>query len=347
MKKLLNTLYVTTPDAYLSKDGTNVVVSSKQKILFRIPIQNIQSIISFGYQGASPGLMRLCAVNGVGLSFFTPTGQFIARIQGPRTGNILLRQTQFKKYDDPTFCRDLSSLFILAKIHNSRMTLRRFVRDYSSKPGAVVVAEAAENLKFLSRKVMNASNVDEIRGYEGTAASVYFDVMPCLILNEAPCFVFKKRTRHPPTDCVNAMLSFGYALLAHDCGAALEGVGLDPYKGVLHTVRPGRMSLALDIMEELRSWMVDRFVISLINNRQIKSSDFINADFEETECSVCLTDEGRKKYLTAWQNRKKIEIIHPFLEEKMVVGLLPHVQAMLLSRYLRGDLREYPPFLVK
>lgn len=347
MKKLLNTLYVTTSDAYLSKDGTNVVVSSQQKVLFRIPIQNLQSIKTFGYQGASPGLMRLCSANGVELSFFTPSGQFIARVNGPQTGNILLRKSQFHNSENPDYCLRLASLLILAKIHNSRMTLRRFVRDYPSNAGVSSVADVAESLKNMARLITRSSSMDEVRGHEGQAAAMYFSVMPHLILNKDRCFAFSRRVKHPPTDCVNAMLSFGYTLLSHDCGAALEGVGLDPYMGVLHSVRPGRMSLALDMMEEFRSWLVDRFVISLINTRQIKASDFTPMTTDGVIGSVSLTDEGRKKYLTLWQNRKKTEIIHPFLQEKMPIGLLPHIQALLLARYTRGDLSDYPPFLVK
>ncbi|WP_289738083.1 type I-C CRISPR-associated endonuclease Cas1c [Paramuribaculum intestinale] len=347
MKRLLNTLYLTTPDAYLSKDGTNVVISSQQKILFRMPIQNIQSIITFGYQGASPGLMRLCSENGVALSFFTTAGRFVARVQGPQTGNILLRRSQFQNAGDTDYCRRLASSFVLAKIHNARMTLRRFVRDYPSDEGVSAVADAAESLKNMSRLITRSVSVDEVRGHEGQAASIYFGVMHHLILNKDRCFAFARRVKHPPTDCVNAMLSFGYTLLAHDCGAALEGVGLDPYMGVLHSVRPGRMSLALDLMEEFRSWLVDRFVISLINTRHIRASDFTPAAGDGAVGSVSLTEDGRKKYLTMWQNRKKTEIIHPFLQEKVPIGLLPHIQALLLTRYMRGDMSDYAPFLVK
>ncbi len=349
MRKLLNTLYVTTPEAYLSKDGTNVVVSDQGKTLFRIPIQNIESICTFGYQGASPGLMRLCAESGVNLSFFSPQGRFIARIQGPVSGNILLRHTQYKLFENVDFATHLASIIVSGKIYNSRITLRRFVRDYPERAGVEDAEIISEKLKRYYRLARRAIPMNELRGIEGYAANAYFDVFPKLIFNNHPHFKFTKRTRRPPTDPINAMLSFGYSLLAADCTSALEGVGLDPSLGVLHAMRPGRHSLALDLMEEFRSYIVDRFVISLINTRQITASDFlIHTDSDlETSLSVMLTDNGRKKFLSAWQNKKKTEIIHPFLSEKVPIGLLPHCQALLLSRYLRGDIDDYPVFLSK
>lgn len=346
MKRLLNTLYVTTEDAYLSKDGTNAVVSVKGQERFRIPIQNVESICTFGYHGVSPSLMKLCAEQGVALNFFNANGSFIARIQCPVNGNVLLRTKQYAIAKDADTTLKYATRFISAKIFNSRVALRRFVRDHSQSPGVDVVSNCAEVLRAKVNATKSAKSLDELRGIEGDAAALYFKAMPYLLINKTKYFVFEGRNRRPPRDAVNAMLSFGYTLLANDCASALEGVGLDPAVGFLHALRPGRQSLALDLMEEFRSYLVDRLVISLINNRQIRLSDFIvhssNGDFP-----VMMNNDGRKKFLTAWQNRKKDEITHPFLDEKTCLGMLPHIQAMLLARHMRGDLDDYPPFLVK
>lgn len=349
MKKLLNTLYVTTPNSYLSKDGTNVVVSAEGKEIFRIPIQNIESICTFGYQGASPGLMKLCVDSNVGLSFFTPNSQFIARIQGRMNGNVLLRHKQYGWNSDSPFALHLSKLCISAKILNSRVVLRRFVRDYSEKRDCACVIRAAELLKRQIVKIQQSESVDQLRGIEGEGAAIYFDVFHNLILNPDSIFRFSSRNKRPPKDAVNSMLSFGYSLLTANCASALEGVGFDSAIGFMHALRPGRCSLALDLIEELRAFMVDRFVISLINNRQISASDFIShtVPTAAAQFPVIMTDNGRKKFLTAWQSRKKEEITHPFLNEKIQIGLIPHVQAMLLARYLRGDIDDYPVFFSK
>lgn len=349
MRKLLNTLYVTKPEAYLSKEGTNVVVSEKGVKLLQIPIQNIEAIYTFGYQGASPELMRLCAESGVSLVFFTIHGRFVARLQGKVSGNILLRHSQHRLFDDMVYATHLASMFITGKIYNSRSVLRRFVRDYPTNEKSTTVDALSEKLKLNCYSVKYATNLDEIRGIEGIAAQKYFEAFPCLILNNDPKFVFNGRNKRPPTDPVNALLSFGYSLLANDCVSALEAVGLDPSFGVLHVMRPGRYSLALDLMEEMRAYLVDRLVISLINNRQLSSSDFITHTEAagDKSFSVILTDNGRKKFLTAWQTKRKTEITHPFFNEKIQLGLLPYCQAMLLSRYLRGDLDDYPVFLIK
>lgn len=348
MKILLNTLYVTTPDAYLSKDGANVVISVKNEEIFRIPILNIESIITFGYQGASPGIMKLCAENGVALSFFTPNGRFVSRIQGPVSGNVLLRKRQYELMNDQKFSFDLVKTMIEGKIYNSRSCLRRFVRDYPNHERSPLVEKATDRLKQIYRN-LRGDSIDVLRGYEGEAAEVYFKAFPNLILNDNPIFSFIHRNRRPPTDVVNTMLSFGYSLLANDCTAALEGVGLDPAAGYLHTLRPGRNSLALDIMEEMRAYIVDRLVISMINNRQMDSSDFKRESYNDMgqEVPVLFTEKGLKKFLAAWQNKKKTEITHPYLNEKIKVGLLPHVQARLLAGYIRGDIDGYPVFFIK
>jgi len=340
MRKLLNTLYVTTPDSYLSKDGLNVVVSVQQKEVFRIPIVNIEGIVTFGYMGASPGLMKLCADNGVSLTFLSPQGKFIARVQGPTRGNVLLRTEQYRLADNEDFALHISKLFIGGKIQNYRNILRRYERDYGSNDD---VASAVQKLEVRKRDLQRVQDLNQLRGIEGDAASVYFDVFPYLILNQKSDFPFNGRNRRPPKDAVNAMLSFVYTLIANDVSAALETVGLDPYVGFLHTLRPGRTSLALDVMEELRAYLGDRLVLSLINRRQVNAKDFL---FQGDE-SVIMTDSCRKILLSAWQARKKETILHPYLNEKIPIGLLPYVQAMLLARFLRSELDDYPVFLIR
>ena len=340
MRKLLNTLYVTTPESYLSKDGLNVVISVKQKEVFRIPVINIEGIVTFGYMGVSPGLMKLCIDNGVSLTFLSPHGKFISRLQGATKGNVLLRTAQYRLSEDKAYSFHLSKLFIAGKIQNYRSILRRFVRDYGSHS---IVEEAACWLDMRKNELLRTVNPDQLRGLEGDAAGTYFSVFSHLILNQKSDFDFTGRNRRPPKDPVNAMLSFVYTLLAHEVAAALETVGLDPYVGFLHTLRPGRVSLALDVMEELRAYLGDRLVFSLINRKQINKNDFI----QQGEEGIIMTDAGRKVILSAWQNRKKETIIHPYLNEKIAIGLLPYVQAMLLARFLRGDLDDYPVFLIK
>lgn len=340
MRILLNTLYVTTPEAYLSKDGLNVVISVKQKEIFRIPIHNIEQIVTFGYMGASPGIMKLCADSGVTLTFLSPHGRFVSRLQGPVHGNVLLRKAQYEKSDDAEYALHLCKLFIGGKIQNYRNILRRFIRDNGNN-GAI--ENAAEELLRCKRRVMFADSVDSIRGIEGEAAAHYFGVFSQLLLNQKNEFVFEGRNRRPPKDAVNAMLSFVYTLICNDMTSALETVGLDPYVGFMHTLRPGRPSLSLDMMEELRAYLGDRLVLSLINRKQISIGDFIKQGDE----SVVMTDSGRKTIIAAWQNRKKEQITHPYLNEKVCIGLLPYIQSMLLARFIRKDIDDYPVFLIK
>ena len=339
MRKLLNTLYVTTPESYLSKDGLNVVVSVNQKEIFRIPIINIEGIVTFGYMGASPGLMKLCADYSVSLSFLSPHGKFIGKFQGPIKGNVLLRTKQWECAKDMQFALSVSKLFVAGKIQNYRNILSRSIRDNGENK---VVEEAVSHLKYCKQKALIASDMDYLRGIEGDAANRYFDAFPHLILHQKNDFVFTGRNRRPPKDAVNAMLSFVYTLIASDMSAALETVGLDPYIGVLHTLRPGRASLALDMMEELRAYLGDRLVLSLINRKQVNIKDFIR----HGEDGVVMSDDARKIILTAWQNRKKETIVHPYLGEKIPIGLLPYAQAMLFARFIRGDLDNYPVFLI-
>lgn len=339
MKKLLNTLYVTTPESYLSKDGLNVVVSANQKEIFRIPIVNIEGIVTFGYMGASPGLMKLCAEYNVSLCFLSSHGKFIGRFQGPIKGNVLLRTKQWDLAKNEKFALEVSKLFIAGKIQNYRNILARFLRDNGNNEK---VKEVVSQLKYCKQKALASADLDYLRGVEGDAANRYFDVFSQLILQQKDDFIFTGRNRRPPKDAVNALLSFVYTLIASDMASALETVGLDPYIGFLHTLRPGRVSLALDMMEELRAYLGDRLVLSLINRKQLTIRDFIR----QGEDSVVMTDNGRKIILTAWQSRKKETIIHPYLGEKIPIGLLPYAQAMLFARFIRGDLDNYPVFLI-
>lgn len=340
MRKLLNTLYITTPEAYLSKDGLNVVVSVKQQELFRIPAINIEGIVTFGYMGASPGLMKLCSDSGISLTFLSPNGRFVSRVQGATHGNVLLRKAQYALSDDEEWSLHVARLMITAKVQNYRNILRRYIRDYGE---CQEVDDAVRMLDTNKRNALKARDKAELMGFEGMASNAYFEVLPMLILNQKESFPFNGRNRRPPRDAVNAMLSLAYTLVANDCTAALETVGLDPYVGFLHAMRPGRTSLALDIMEEFRAYLGDRFVLSLINKRQITPKDFLY----QGDNGVVMTDKGRKTFLTAWQNRKRETIIHPYLNEKVEIGLLPYVQAMMLARYIRKDIDDYPVFLIK
>ena len=340
MRKLLNTLYVTTPEAYLSKEGLNVVVSVKQEELFRIPAINIESIVTFGYMGASPGVMKLCNDNGISLTFLSPQGRFISRVQGMTKGNVLLRKKQYQLSDDETWSLQVSKLMISGKIQNYRNILRRFIRDYGEHE---IVNRAVAILEQNKREALLASDKKMLIGYEGMASNAYFEALPTLILNQKADFPFHGRNRRPPKDAVNAMLSFAYTLIANEMSAALDTIGLDPYVGFLHTLRPGRTSLALDMMEEFRAYLGDRFVLSLINKRQIGPGDFLS----QGDQGIVMTDKGKKTFISAWQTRKRESIIHPYLNEKVEIGLLPYVQAMLMARYIRQDLDNYPVFLIK
>jgi CRISPR-associated protein Cas1 len=340
MRKLLNTLYVTTPKAYLSKDGLNVVVSVDKEELFRIPIMNVESIVTFGYMGASPGMMKLCMDNNVSLSFMTPQGRFISRVQGATRGNVLLRKKQYSLSEDENIALHMAKLFITGKVYNTRSILQRYIRDNGTDEE---VENVIKQLNWRKKRIMQAENMDILRGEEGYAANAYFDVFSHLILHQKDDFPFDGRNRRPPKDEVNAMLSFVYTLIANDVAAALESVGLDPYVGFMHTLRPGRTSLALDMMEELRAYLGDRLVLSMINRKQITKKDFIR----QSDDSFVMTDSCRKELLNSWQKRKKELIEHPYLKEKIPIGLLPYAQAMLLARFLREDLDDYPVFLMR
>lgn len=343
MRKLLNTLFVTTPEAYLSLNGENVVVMKDDERIGRVPLHNLEAIYTFGYVGASPALMGECASKGICLVFLSKSGRFRARVVGESRGNVTLRKTQYRISDNIEASTLIARNFIVGKIFNSKSYLQRIARDYSLRIEANNLSSVIESLSSLMHRARSAEQLDLLRGLEGQAASSYYDVFDQCILQQKDEFYFRKRNRRPPLDRVNALLSFAYTLLANDTAAALETVGLDAYVGFLHRDRPGRASLALDLMEELRCIYADRFVLFLINKRVIEKDDFVLKE----SGAVLLTDDGRKTFLKHWQDRKQEKITHPYLNEVIAWGLVPYVQALLLARYLRGDLDEYPPFLWK
>ncbi len=343
MRRLLNTLYVTTENAYLSLDGENVVVNREQQVMGRFPLHTLTGIVSFSYAGASPALMGACAERGINLAFCTPRGRFLARVSGESHGNVLLRRAQYRIADAPEECVRIAGNFVFGKVYNGRHSIQRTRRDHGLRVNAAVLESASEKMKAYLPMIMEAESIDTLRGLEGVAANAYFDALDEMILNNKETFRFLSRNRRPPLDPVNALLSFSYSLLANDCASALESVGLDAYVGFMHTDRPGRSSLALDLMEELRPCMADRFVLTQINNRCLSDRDFVTQE----SGAVRLTDDGRKLFLKAWQEHKREQITHPYLKEKLPWGMVPYVQALLLSRYIRGDMDGYPPFLWK
>lgn len=343
MRKLLNVLYVTSEDAYLSKEGENVVVALEGAKKVQFPIHTLEGIVSFARGGASSYLMNLCAKNGVGLSFHGENGKFLARVQGPVHGNVLLRKKQYFTSANDDDSLEIAKNIVYAKILNSRTILQRFLRDNAKKSDFSDVVKVVEKINGSLKCIEKIESIETLRGVEGDCAKNYFNVFDRMILNQKKDFLFNGRNRRPPLDNVNALLSFLYTMLASDVQSALESVGLDPYVGFLHEDRPGRPSLALDIMEELRSYMVDRAVLSLINTGQICSKNFVKKE----NGAVIMDDDARKIVLEAWFKRKQEEITHPFLKEKIKIGLIPYTQALLLARYLRGDMEVYPPFLVK
>lgn len=343
MKKLLNTLYITNSDYYLSLDGQNIVVNEKNSEVGRVPLHNLESIVTFGYTGVSPALMGECAKNSISLSFLSYGGKFLAGIHGPIKGNVILRKEQYIISEDISRSIDIAKNFITGKIYNAKWVIERAIRDYSLRLDTEKLKQKSQYLSNSIKMIDKVNGLDELRGIEGEAASVYFSVFDDLILQQKNEFVFKTRNKRPPLDYVNAMLSFSYTLLTSMCVSGLETVGLDPYVGFMHRDRPGRVSLALDLMEEFRAVYADRFVLTMINKKILHESDFIKKE----NGSVIMTDDARKEFLKHWQNKKQEVIEHPFLDEKVEWGMVPYVQAMLLARYIRNDLDEYPPFLWK
>lgn len=343
MKKLLNTLYITQPDVYLSLDGDNIVLLKDQEKLGRLPLHNLESVVAFGYTGASPALMGYCAERHISLVFLTMNGRFLARVIGESKGNVVLLKKQYLLSEDHPASARIARNFIAGKIYNHKWMLERMTRDYPLRIDVEQFKETSRQLSDIIREVRICEDLERLRGLEGQAALSYNKKLDSMILQQKEDFYFHSRSRRPPLDNMNAMLSFAYTLLANDMRSSLESVGLDAYVGFLHRDRPGRESLALDVMEELRGVFADRFVLSLINKKVIVNDDFLKKE----NGAVIMKDEARKKFLAAWQSKKQETITHPYLGEKISWGLVPHVQALLLARYLRDDLDEYPPFLWK
>ncbi|MCK2020524.1 type I-C CRISPR-associated endonuclease Cas1c [Peribacillus frigoritolerans] len=343
MKKLLNTLFITQPEVYLSLDGDNIVLLKNQEKLGRLPLHNLESIVSFGYTGTSPALMGYCAERNISLIFLTLSGRFLARVIGKSKGNVVLRKKQYRVSDDEVMSAKIARNFIVGKLYNNKWIIERMTRDYPLRVDVAQFKEVSQHLSSIILEVRKCEDLERLRGLERQAAVSYNKQFNQMILQQKEDFNFNMRSRRPPLDSVNAMLSFAYTLLANDMASALEGVGLDAYVGFLHRDRPGRASLALDVMEELRGVYADKFVLTLINKKIVNKEDFQK---KETG-AVIMTDGARKKFLSAWQNKKQEKITHPYLGEKIPWGLVPHVQALLLARYLRNDLDEYPPFLWK
>lgn len=343
MKKLLNTLYVTTPEAYLTLEGENVVVRCEGNELGRMPLHNLEAILSFNYPGASPALMGACAERNIDLCFFTPANRFLARVVGSAHGSLALRRAQYDWAKDTAKCLKAAQYFITGKIFNERWVVERTLRDHEERVDAEKLTSVSARLAGYARDAAACQDMDALRGLEAVAASAYFSVFDDMIIGDKRAFTFEGRSRRPPLDRVNALLSFAYSLLAREAASALTGVGLDPYLGFMHADRAGRASLALDLMEELRAPFADRFVLSLINRRMVEAKQFTRKE----NGAMLMDDSLRKQFLTGWQERKRETITHPYLDEKLPWGLVSHAQALLLSRWLRGDLDGYPPFLWK
>lgn len=343
MRKMLNTLYVTSEDLFLAYRNENVVVQRGGEVTMQLPLLNLEGIVTFSYAGATPALMGECAKRGIQLSFMSPKGQFLARINGMTQGNVLLRRKQYRIADDEVQSCMIARNMITGKVFNDRWVLERVLRDHALRINQDQVKKVSNHLQRLIQEIRSATDLDSLRGLEGDAASEYFSVFDELILSQKQDFKFDHRNRRPPQDNVNALLSFAYTILSNDCASALEAVGLDAYVGFLHRDRPGRKSLALDLEEEFRAPFAERLVLTLINNRTIQAKHF-----ERQESgAVLLNGDGRRLFLKYWQEKKRDEIMHPFLKEKIPWGLAPHVQALLLARYIRGDIDGYPPFMWK
>ncbi len=346
MRRMLNTIYVTSEGAWLRKDGANLVVEVDGAERGRAPLHLLDGVVSFARAGASPALLAACAEAGVTVSHLDPNGRFLARVEGARTGNVLLRRTQFRIADDAARKAVIVRGIVAAKAANQRAVVRRALRDHGETmpaPARDALVLAERRLTDAARRTIITTEVDGLRGIEGESALVYFSVFDHLVRVDGPEFRFRGRSRRPPLDRLNALLSFLYAMLGHDCRSALEAHGLDPQVGFLHADRPGRAGLALDLMEELRPVLADRLALSMINRRQLVAGDFV----VEEAGGVRLTDAARKRVLVGWQERKRDELRHPFLGETVTLGLVAHIQAQLLARHLRGDLDGYPAFVWK
>ncbi len=343
MKRHLNTLFVTTQGAYLAKEGETVVVKVDGQVGLTIPVHTLGGIVCFGQVSCSPYLMGFCAEKGVAISFLTENGGFLAKVQGPVSGNVLLRREQYRRADDPKTSALIAHAVVTGKIANCRTVLQRALRDHSEKIDTDAIYHISKRLANSMQRLQAELPLDILRGIEGESANAYFQVFDHLITSQKNDFAFHERNRRPPMDNVNCLLSFLYTLLMHDVRSALEAVGLDPAVGFLHRDRPGRYGLALDLMEEFRPFIADRLTLSLINLSQVQGKGFQKKE----SGAVWMDDDTRKVVLVAYQKRKQEEILHPFLNEKVTIGLLFHTQALLMARYLRGDMDNYPPFLWK
>ena len=343
MKKLLNVLYITLADAKIGLKNENVCVMQNGNTLMKVPLLNLEGLVLFNYFGATSHLMAECAKRNITISFLSEYGKYLGSFHGETKGNVLLRKEQYRISDNTERSLAYSKNFIFGKLHNQKWVLERGLRDYALRIDEDLLKTASMQITDGLRNLLECKNAEKLRAIEGNSAHYYFRSFNELILQNKDEFIFNTRNRRPPTDTVNAMLSFSYSLLVSECRSALESAGLDSYVGFLHVDRPGRPSLALDLMEEFRPHFADRFVLSLINRNEIKPTDFVK---EETG-AVLFSEAARKKFLSAWQQRKKEIITHPYLKDKMEWGIVPHVQAMLLARTIRGDLEEYPPFLWK
>lgn len=346
MRPLLNTLYVTTDGSWVYKDGENLVVEVDKKPVARVPVHMLQGLVCIGRVSVSSPLMGFCGERGICISYLSSQGKFQARVEGPVSGNVLLRREQYRRTDDSGRCAAIACNMVSGKVFNQRAVLARALRDHGDGLTAEArsrIQHAVLRLKRLAAEVQGSDDLDVVRGMEGEAAQLYFSLLDHLIRVDDKDMRFGGRSRRPPRDRVNALLSLLYTLLTHDCRGALEAVGLDPAVGFLHRDRPGRPSLALDMMEEFRPVLADRLALSLINRRQISARDFQVMD----NGAVLLKDDARKVVLTAWQERKRESIVHPYIGESAPIGLFPFLQSQLLARHLRGDLDGYPPFLWK
>jgi CRISPR-associated protein Cas1 len=338
-----NTLFVQTQGAYLSQDGETVRVKIERQVKLTVPLHHLEGIVCFGRVTVSPSLIAKCAERGLSLAYFTEHGRFVSRMHGPISGNVLLRREQYRRADDPAACLRVARAVVAAKIQNSRTTLLRAARETDDAEKAEQLVQAARRLANTLSDVARAESVDATRGYEGDAARVYFEHFNLLLRQQAADFQMTTRTRRPPRDPLNALLSFIYAIMTNDMVSALEGVGLDPAVGFLHVDRPGRPSLALDLVEEFRTLIADRLVLSLINLKQVQAAGFDS----QPGGAVLLTETTRRAVLTALTQRKREEVTHPLLGGKVTIGLLPHLQSRLLARHIRGDLDDYPALVLK
>lgn len=341
MRKLKNVLYITTPEAYLAREDEDLLVCLPEDRKVRIPIINLASVVQMGYPGASSAALALCMEHGVCVSFLQPSGRFLARVEGAQSGSVLLRKCQYRLSEDRIASAKMASQFVSAKVLNCRTVLRRGVRDHAEKLEKDTVTDAGQTLLRLAKTAALQVDGGQLRGVEGEAARHYFGVFDELILENKQEFSMNGRNRRPPLDRINCLLSFCYMLLEHDCRGALESVGLDPQVGFLHRDRPGRASLALDLMEELRPVMADRNALTLINRKQITPKDFVI----QADGAVLLTSDGKKTVIDNWQKRKQEELMHPYLEEKIQFGLLPFAQAQLLAGAIRTQSSDYPAFV--